>query len=60
MLRRLIGEHITLTTELRPDVPTIRADRTQVQQVLLNQCLSKPFTPAQLRSRVQALVARSV
>jgi two-component system cell cycle sensor histidine kinase/response regulator CckA len=36
MLRRLIGEDITVITELLPDVPTIRADRTQVQQVLLN------------------------
>jgi CheY-like chemotaxis protein len=35
MLRRLIGEDITVTTDLQP-VPTIRADRTQVQQVLLN------------------------
>ncbi len=36
MLRRLIGEDITVTTDLGPDVPAIRADRTQVQQVLLN------------------------
>jgi len=36
MLRRLIGEDITVITELLPDLPTIRADRTQVQQVLLN------------------------
>ena len=36
MLRRLIGEDITVLTELGADVPTIRADRTQVQQVLLN------------------------
>ena len=36
MLRRLIGEDITVTTDLGADVPAIRADRTQVQQVLLN------------------------
>ncbi len=36
MLRRLIGEDITVVTDLGPEVPTIRADRTQVQQVLLN------------------------
>jgi len=36
MLRRLIGEDITINTELLPDLPAIRADRTQVQQVLLN------------------------
>jgi signal transduction histidine kinase/CheY-like chemotaxis protein len=36
MLRRLIGADITVTTDLGAAVPFIRADRTQVQQVLLN------------------------
>ncbi len=36
MLRRLIGADITVTTDLGAGVPLIRADRTQVQQVLLN------------------------
>ena len=36
MLRRLIGADIEIATELLPDLPSIRADRTQVQQVLLN------------------------
>jgi two-component system, cell cycle sensor histidine kinase and response regulator CckA len=36
MLRRLIGADVAITTELLHDLPTIRADRTQVQQVLLN------------------------
>jgi signal transduction histidine kinase/CheY-like chemotaxis protein len=36
MLRRLIGEDIRVVTELAPGLPCIRADRTQVQQVLLN------------------------
>ena len=36
MLRRLIGEDITVITELQSDLPAIRADRTQLQQVLLN------------------------
>ena len=36
MLRRLIGEDITLTLEPGEEMPLIRADRTQVEQVLLN------------------------
>ena len=36
MLRRLIGADIEIATELLPDLPSIRADLTQVQQVLLN------------------------
>jgi PAS domain S-box-containing protein len=36
MLRRLIGEDITVITELLPDLPSVRADRTQLQQILLN------------------------
>jgi len=36
MLRRLIGEDITITTDLAPDLPPLRADRSQLEQVLLN------------------------
>lgn len=36
MLRRLIGEHINLQTRLDPNLCRIRADRSQVEQVLLN------------------------
>jgi len=36
MLHRLIGEHINLQTRLNPDLSRIRADRSQVEQVLLN------------------------
>ena len=36
LLRRLIGEHITLVTELGKDVGGIRADAAQIEQVLLN------------------------
>jgi two-component system, cell cycle sensor histidine kinase and response regulator CckA len=39
MLRRLIGEHITLLTRL-DDVPPIVADRNQVEQVLINLCVN--------------------
>ena len=36
MLRRLIGEDIVIATDLATDLPPVRADRTQLQQVLLN------------------------
>src|SRR3954454_16760578 len=36
MLRRLIGEDIELITMLDPDVPAVRADPTQVEQVIVN------------------------
>lgn len=36
LLRRLIGEHITLVTELGENVGGIRADAAQLEQVLLN------------------------
>ncbi|HTO92129.1 MAG TPA: PAS domain S-box protein [Candidatus Sulfotelmatobacter sp.] len=36
MLRRLIGEDIELATELSPDPLVVRADRAQVEQVVLN------------------------
>jgi signal transduction histidine kinase/ActR/RegA family two-component response regulator len=36
MLRRLIGENILLTTELSDDAGCVRADPTQIEQVLLN------------------------
>jgi len=36
ILRTMMGEHIELETDLDPDVPTILADRTQIEHVLLN------------------------
>jgi two-component system, cell cycle sensor histidine kinase and response regulator CckA len=36
MLRRIIGEDIQLTTMSDPDLGTVRADLSQVEQVLLN------------------------
>jgi PAS domain S-box-containing protein len=36
MLRRVIAEHITLTTELRPGLGPVLADPGQIEQVVLN------------------------
>ena len=36
MLGRVIGEHVHLVTDLQPDAWLIRADRGQVEQVLVN------------------------
>jgi PAS domain S-box-containing protein len=36
MLRRLIGEHITLATNLSPALGPVMADRTQIEQVVIN------------------------
>jgi len=36
MLRRLIGEQIELVVQLAPDRPHVRADRSQVEQVIVN------------------------
>jgi len=40
MLRRLIGEHITLLTRLDPEVSAITADHNQIEQVLINLCVN--------------------
>ena len=40
LLRRLIGEHIALETRLEPDGQFVRADRGQLQQVIINLCVN--------------------
>ncbi len=40
LLRRLIGEHIVLETRLDPDGMFVRADRGQLQQVIINLCVN--------------------
>ncbi len=36
MLRRLIGEHIDLVTFLDPELPRVRADHGQIEQIIMN------------------------
>jgi PAS domain S-box-containing protein len=36
LVRRLVGEHIDLSIELAADLPHVKADRTQIAQVLIN------------------------
>jgi len=40
MLRRVIGEHITLDMQLTPDLPLIYADTTSMDQVIMNLALN--------------------
>jgi PAS domain S-box-containing protein len=40
MLRRLIGEHIEVTTVLDPNLEAVTADPTQMEQVILNFCVN--------------------
>jgi len=40
MLRRLIGEHITLLTRIEENVSAITADHNQIEQVLVNLCVN--------------------
>ncbi len=36
LLVRIIGENITLNTDLQPDLPTLKADVTAIEQIILN------------------------
>ena len=40
MLRRVIGEHIAIDTQLAPDLPLIFADASSVDQVIMNLALN--------------------
>jgi PAS domain S-box-containing protein len=40
MLRRVIGEHIQITTELHAQIGRLKADPGQLEQVLLNLCVN--------------------
>jgi PAS domain S-box-containing protein len=40
MIRRMIGEHITFGFQLEPGQKMVRADRGQIEQVLMNLCVN--------------------
>ncbi|MGZ8448300.1 MAG: PAS domain S-box protein [Candidatus Deferrimicrobiaceae bacterium] len=40
LIGKVAGEHIEVRTSLAKDLPTIRADRGQIEQVLMNLCLN--------------------
>ncbi|MGD0485076.1 MAG: PAS domain S-box protein, partial [Gemmatimonadales bacterium] len=40
LLRRLIGEDVTITTALAENLPDVRADRSQLEQVVINLCVN--------------------
>ena len=39
-LRRIIGEHIDLNTVLAPELPSIKADPSAIEQILTNLCVN--------------------
>ncbi len=40
MLKRMIGDHIELITDLEPDLGIVKADRSQIEQVIMNLCVN--------------------
>jgi len=40
LINKVVGEHIDVRTFLAKDLPTIHADRGQIEQVLMNLCLN--------------------
>ena len=40
MIRRLIGETVTLTMELGPDIWPVKGDRNQFDQIIINLCVN--------------------
>ncbi|MEK6696234.1 MAG: PAS domain S-box protein [Candidatus Deferrimicrobiota bacterium] len=40
LIGKVVGEHIEVKTSLEKNVPTIRADRGQLEQVVMNLCLN--------------------
>jgi len=65
MLRQLVGEHITLTTECAPGLPAIYADRGMIEQVIVNLSVNARDAIARegritIRSSVQRLEAAAL
>ncbi len=40
MLHRLLGDDITVVTALQPDLEAVKADPTQMEQIILNLCIN--------------------
>ena len=40
LLRRLIGEHITLSVQTASGLPRVTSDRSQIEQVVMNLCIN--------------------
>jgi len=40
LLRRLLGEHVEVRTDLAPGLPLVRADPGKIEQVLMNLCVN--------------------
>ena len=40
LLEKVIGSNIEIRTSLTPELPTIRADPTQIEQVIMNLCIN--------------------
>jgi two-component system cell cycle sensor histidine kinase/response regulator CckA len=54
----LIGDHITLSRQLEPDLPAVMVDQSQVQQVILNVCVNaREAMPSGGRLRVRTTKA---
>ncbi len=54
MLPRLLGEDIEISLELAPDLRCVRADRTQIEQVILNLAInSRDAMPSGGRLRIE-------
>jgi PAS domain S-box-containing protein len=59
MLRRLIGEHILLHISLDPLLPLVRADRGQIQQVVMNLAINaRDAMPEGGQLRIETAVLR--
>jgi signal transduction histidine kinase len=54
-----VRRHVHLRSELANDLPKVMADRTQLQQVLLNLVLNGMDAMAELRDRPRELLIRS-
>jgi two-component system, cell cycle sensor histidine kinase and response regulator CckA len=59
-LKRLLGEDVTLRTEVPPHPLWVRADRTQIEQVLLNLCVNSRDAFRDGRGRITVTLGSAV